>query len=157
MVALVERDPNDGLYSIDIRLFLVTITVTMTISFMVGLYGVTDSYYNNNSFAGLYYETMAIKYLFPNLVPSTGIIESKDANNDKVSDPNTTSNPIGYDNFYDDIDKIITIDEQHNPSGQHLLVDIKGVDGEFLNSEERLSKALVDTVKETGYVNKENA
>jgi hypothetical protein len=42
--------------------------------------------------------------------------------------------------------------DQHHPSGQHLLVDIKGVDAEFLNSEERLAKAMVDTVKEAGYV-----
>jgi hypothetical protein len=44
------------------------------------------------------------------------------------------------------------IEGQHRPSGQHLLVDIKGVDADFLNSEERLSKAMVDTVKEAGYV-----
>jgi uncharacterized membrane protein len=145
MVAVVEHNQNDGLYSVDIRLFLVIITLTMTISFMAGIYGVTDSYYNHNSLVGLYYETMAIKYLFPNLVPSTiEIMTSKDNYNSKASTtssiPNTTSNPM-------------TIEEQHNPSGQHLLVDIKGVDSDFLNSEERLSKALVDTVKDTGYVN----
>ena len=40
--------------------------------------------------------------------------------------------------------------ELHRPAGQHLLVDIKGVEGAFLNSEERLSKAMVDTVEEAG-------
>lgn len=40
--------------------------------------------------------------------------------------------------------------EQHRPSGQHLLLDIKGVDSDFLNSEERLSTAMVDTVSESG-------
>ena len=45
-----------------------------------------------------------------------------------------------------------TMEDEHRPSGQHLLVDIKGVNGDFLNSEERLSKALVNTVKEAGYV-----
>ena len=44
----------------------------------------------------------------------------------------------------------IPTEDQHHPSGQHLLVDIRNVDGAFLNSEERLSKALVDTVKEAG-------
>ena len=39
---------------------------------------------------------------------------------------------------------------EHRPSGQHLLVDIKGVDADFLNSEELLSKAMVDTVQESG-------
>lgn len=40
--------------------------------------------------------------------------------------------------------------EQHKPAGQHLLVDMAGVDGDFLDSEERLSKAMVGTVKEAG-------
>ena len=39
---------------------------------------------------------------------------------------------------------------EHRPSGQHLLVDIKGVDADFLNSEELLSQAMVDTVQESG-------
>jgi S-adenosylmethionine decarboxylase proenzyme len=37
-------------------------------------------------------------------------------------------------------------DEVHQAAGQHLLVDIKGVDSDFLDSEERLSKAMVDAV-----------
>lgn len=40
--------------------------------------------------------------------------------------------------------------DEHRPSGQHLLVDIRNVDGDFLNSEERLSQAMVDTVREAG-------
>ena len=35
-------------------------------------------------------------------------------------------------------------DEEHLPAGQHLLVDIKNVDGEFLNSEIRLAEAMVN-------------
>jgi S-adenosylmethionine decarboxylase proenzyme len=38
--------------------------------------------------------------------------------------------------------------EQHEPAGQHLLVDIKNVNAEFLNSEERLAKAMVEVVTE---------
>jgi len=34
-------------------------------------------------------------------------------------------------------------DDQHLPTGQHLFVDIKNVDQEFLNSEVRLAKAMV--------------
>lgn len=40
--------------------------------------------------------------------------------------------------------------EQHLPAGQHLLVDIEGVDADFLNSESRLSQAMVETVQESG-------
>jgi S-adenosylmethionine decarboxylase proenzyme len=40
--------------------------------------------------------------------------------------------------------------DQHEPSGQHLLVDIKGVDGVFLNSEEMLANAMVSLVELSG-------
>ena len=39
---------------------------------------------------------------------------------------------------------------EHLPQGQHLLVDIKNVSAKFLNSEERLAQAMVDTVKRAG-------
>lgn len=37
----------------------------------------------------------------------------------------------------------------HLPSGQHLLVDLKGVDSEFLNSEQQLAEAMLDLVTES--------
>jgi S-adenosylmethionine decarboxylase proenzyme len=37
----------------------------------------------------------------------------------------------------------------HVPAGQHLLVDIKNVDGTFLNSELRLSQAMINVVNES--------
>ena len=40
--------------------------------------------------------------------------------------------------------------ELHQPSGHHLLVDIKSVDGKFLNSEENLAKAMIDLVDMSG-------
>jgi len=40
--------------------------------------------------------------------------------------------------------------EIHEPAGQHLLVDIKGIEADFLDSEERLAKAMVDTVDHAG-------
>jgi len=40
-------------------------------------------------------------------------------------------------------------DKLHLPAGQHLLVDIKNVDGEFLNSEERLAQAMVSVIVES--------
>lgn len=38
----------------------------------------------------------------------------------------------------------------HSPSGQHLLVDIKGIEAAFLDSEERISEAMVQTIEEAG-------
>ena len=132
------EEHNDGRFSIDIRLFLAIVTMTLTVSFMAGIYGVTDTYYKTAD-VGSYYETKAIQYLFPNLFPSNSLV-TKD--NDIL--PNSSAHFA-----HDNLDAKIS-EEVHRPSGQHLLVDIKGVDGDFLNSEERLSKALVDTVKETG-------
>lgn len=37
-------------------------------------------------------------------------------------------------------------DIEHLPAGQHLLIDIKDVDSDFLNSDVRLAKAMVDVV-----------
>ena len=37
-------------------------------------------------------------------------------------------------------------EEEHLPAGQHLLIDMKNVDSEFLNSDVRLAKAMVDVV-----------
>jgi len=42
-----------------------------------------------------------------------------------------------------------TGDAEHSPAGQHLLVDIKNVDGTFLNSEKRLAEAMVTVVNES--------
>jgi S-adenosylmethionine decarboxylase proenzyme len=44
------------------------------------------------------------------------------------------------------------INPLHSPLSlsQHLLVDIKGIEADFLDSEERLSKAMVDTVDSAG-------
>lgn len=40
-------------------------------------------------------------------------------------------------------------EEDHLPAGQHLLIDIERVNSEFLNSEVRLAKAMVDVVNES--------
>lgn len=40
-------------------------------------------------------------------------------------------------------------DEEHLPAGQHLLVDIKNVDGNFLNDEGRLAQAMITVVAES--------
>jgi S-adenosylmethionine decarboxylase proenzyme len=45
-----------------------------------------------------------------------------------------------------DLEDLEDLEDLHEyyPSGQHLLVDIKNVDGSFLNSESRLAKATID-------------
>jgi S-adenosylmethionine decarboxylase proenzyme len=49
----------------------------------------------------------------------------------------------------DDADGEEEPEEIHQPRGQHLLVDIKNVDGAFLNSEERLASAMLNLTKQS--------
>jgi|EP00979_Chaetoceros_neogracilis_P011123 hypothetical protein len=41
-------------------------------------------------------------------------------------------------------------EDEHLPAGQHLLVDLMNVEADFLNSEERLADAMVESVKMGG-------
>jgi S-adenosylmethionine decarboxylase proenzyme len=41
-------------------------------------------------------------------------------------------------------------EEEHLPAGQHLLVDIDGLDASFLNSESRLASAMISLVDNSG-------
>ena len=41
-------------------------------------------------------------------------------------------------------------EEEHLPAGQHLLVDINGLDASFLNSEARLATAMISMVDSSG-------
>lgn len=41
-------------------------------------------------------------------------------------------------------------EEEHLPAGQHLLIDIDGVDGSFLNSEKRLATVMLEMVDTSG-------
>jgi S-adenosylmethionine decarboxylase proenzyme len=44
--------------------------------------------------------------------------------------------------------EILPSDDEHLPAGQHLLVDMKGLEAAFLNSEERLAYAMVEVVNQ---------
>lgn len=50
----------------------------------------------------------------------------------------------------DDDDEEEEGEREDNPSGEHLMVDIKHVSMAFLNSEQRLAQAMVDLVNEAG-------
>ena len=41
-------------------------------------------------------------------------------------------------------------DDEHLPQGQHLLVDIKNIEADFLNSESRLAEAMISVVRSAG-------
>jgi len=43
-----------------------------------------------------------------------------------------------------------TLEEEHLPSGQHLLIDMENIDSVFLNSESRLAIAMLELVEQCG-------
>lgn len=45
---------------------------------------------------------------------------------------------------------ILNDDEEHLPAGQHLMVDLENVDGDFLNSKHRLAGAMLALVNQSG-------
>lgn len=58
-------------------------------------------------------------------------------------------NKEDYDEIYQQMAEADDSEEEHLPAGQHLLVDIERVNSEFLNSEVRLAKAMVDVVNQS--------
>lgn len=118
---MVNENNNDKHgYVVDIRVFLATITVAMAVSFIAGV-GLGPVVIEENAMQG----TTKIHNLQADSAQYAGsqidMLTSEEAKK---------------------------IAEEHLPAGQHLLVDIQGVDADFLNSEDRLSKAMVDTVQE---------
>lgn len=106
-------------FAIDIRWFLLVITLSMGASF----------------YAGVAYGPIEFAPLSPPVRSTNGVPQQDSA----ATLARTSSLP-----------KSGGGGEEHLPAGQHLLVDLKGMDSDFLNSEERLSKAMVEVVRETG-------
>ncbi|MGK3742665.1 MAG: S-adenosylmethionine decarboxylase proenzyme [Bacillariaceae sp.] len=75
----------------------------------------------------------------PNASPTNNAIVP-DPLNEKLSFDENNDNEAQY-----DMDE-----EQHLPAGQHLLVDIDGLDSSFLNSEARLATAMISLVDNSG-------
>ena len=49
-----------------------------------------------------------------------------------------------------EFDKALKLGEEHQPAGQHLLIDMKNIEADFLNSESRLADAMVAAVDAGG-------
>ena len=115
-----EEDPNKGLYAVDIRVFLVTITLAMAAAFVAGVV----------------------------IAPPNATAARNIKGTSILSSPET---PNVRDEFFQlSEDEKDEAQDVHLPAGQHLLVDIEGVEEAFLNSEARLSQAMVDTVQGAG-------
>lgn len=107
-----QHRPENVSCTVDIRLFLLTIIVSMLGAFFAGVCFVPPQALLDSLFS---------------MMTSNQIAQSSELSNAAV---------------YTSLD--------YSPSGQHLLVDIEGVESAFLDSEERLSDAMVQTVQEAG-------
>jgi S-adenosylmethionine decarboxylase proenzyme len=114
---VTDHDSSDG-FTIDVRLLIALLTVTMAASFGAGFFWVPDA-------------TILSLPKLTQHVDETAVFAIG-------SDYSQQSQPV-YDN-----------NDLRSPSGQHLLVDMKNIDADFLDSEERLIQAMVETIDEAG-------
>lgn len=111
-----QQEEDEGrYYSIDIRVFLLLVTLTMAASFIAGV----------------------------TLIPPIAVTKTTSFQSDGVVRDAFLLGHLTPSQQQEE-------EDLHRPSGQHLLVDMKGVDSDFLNNEERLAQAMVDTVRESG-------
>ena len=173
-----SRNKNDFTIRISTNYLLVTLLFLCGSSFGVGRFSATlavlklsDMYTNNNGSldpnhgkAGLYRALPPPIYPNKKNVPVT-VYSSKNFNSGAVTTTETllarrepSSNHHNSETTVDADGSMLEdssmnetlIPEMHEPSGHHLLVDIKSVNGKFLNSEELLAKAMIDLVEMSG-------
>lgn len=128
-------------YPVDVRLFLASVTIGMALSFGLGVFfGPSPS------------------------LESLEVFQSRNSLSTTSPPPQDSTTP----DFKEQIkgskrlptqhlaDLGIKVDEDgndspdHQPAGQHLLVDMKNIEADFLNSEPRLTNAMVEAVKAGG-------
>lgn len=154
-------------YAIDIRVFLAAVTCSMVLAFGIGVaFGplpdlpdphTLEKAYNVPPVASLEPERSVPEgwkqVVPPKRLPTThmgdlGHIKEKEqeqhvhVNFEKPSLENFEGENMTHKGDEDE--------EDHLPAGQHLLVDIRNIEAAFLNSEERLANAMVETVKTAG-------
>jgi len=107
-----------------VRLFLASITLGMAISFGVGV--------------------------FYGPVPNNAPIESVSSAGSKLGVSSSTPPKRLPAEHTAELGKALKPEEDHQPAGQHLLIDIKNIEADFLNSESRLAEAMVAAVAAGG-------
>jgi len=115
-----------ALYAVDVRLFLLTTIVSMVGAFLAGFAFVPPQVWIDS-----------VSSLLPASSSSLSLPQSTPAVGRSTLEDLTKADAV-----------FTSLD--HSPSGQHLLVDIQGIETAFLDSEERLASAMVQTVQEAG-------
>jgi S-adenosylmethionine decarboxylase proenzyme len=120
--------PQTGRFIVDIRIFMLSMTIAMCASFFAGV---------TMGPAGTPGSASSLTSVF--LAP-------QQQQHQKAASVSQPPPPPALDLSAD----VIAESLKHSPSGQHLLVDIANVQPEFLNSEDQLTNAMLQTIKETG-------
>mmetsp|Transcript_2972 Transcript_2972/g.8119 ORF Transcript_2972/g.8119 Transcript_2972/m.8119 type:complete len:630 (+) Transcript_2972:195-2084(+) len=78
--------------------------------------------------------------------------DDENSNTPNASPTNNIPDPINEKISFDEdgVAEYEKDEEEHLPAGQHLLVDIDGLDASFLNSEARLATAMISMVDSSG-------
>ncbi len=155
-------------YSVDIRYFLIMLFSAMTVFFAIGFLTapIPSSLpsYNGDSLSS---KTSSSGSASINPVKRTQVKHSTEIGSKILNDDLNQHHVNFQEPSYEDlgqgegviqrtfaaspnINSKTEKQQEHLPAGQHLLVDIKNVSAKFLNSEERLARAMVDTVKSAG-------
>ena len=136
---------------------IVSLVIVTSIAFIVGILSRTILFINLgihpsvNSLTAIQGSRSALVYNSNNNELHLQLPANQDV---VVIPPKTTFNQIEVDqeSSEDDSSDDSSDDEEnselHSPSGQHLLIDIKHVDPNFLNSEQRLASAMIELTNE---------
>lgn len=121
-------DDDDHRYAVDIRVFVSVIVIAMAVSFGIGV-GLGPTVQTPDLLSLQQQHNQQLQQQQKHLPPVTSvdINKAESALAAKAAEGNL-----------------------HEPAGQHLLVDIKGIEAAFLDSEERLAKAMVATINHAG-------
>ncbi|KAL7568819.1 hypothetical protein ACA910_007233 [Epithemia clementina (nom. ined.)] len=153
-----------GGIEVDLRWYVTGLGVIMAISFMAGLQQSPFSLVDHETSANTLMAPTAHGTSSPAMPPASDrskivrdsfLVQQQPQPEDSIGGSNAEMLYQSLDGEDDDEDAFddqayLTFDPTAAAAGEHLLVDIEGVDADFLDSESRLAQAMIDTTKEAG-------
>ena len=139
-------------YAIDVRIFLLSITTVMAIAFGVGIAFSPDLHSIIEAASTSSSSSTSTSTPSPPQPPKNNTLNEHHVNYETPSFEHLGSGTITYENKTDGSGSNTTLDSERLPAGQHLLMDMKNLEADFLNSEERLANAMVKTVQGAGLI-----
>lgn len=143
MAASSQNQPGAGTIEVDMKVYLGGLLAILACSFYAGL-------------------TSPVVLLEESIVSKLDAMSSPTVT--PAMPPSTESSKVVRDSFLlseeeqKEIDshldqehpEVVSFDPTAAAAGEHLLVDIEGIEADFLDSESRLSQAMINTAKDAG-------